>query len=88
MSNTKILVGHIYRAKNPKPCFVGHIEFFNDRQVTWIGLSEVQYDSPTVRNGRKYPKVSIEKFKAWMGDDVTEQMPELEWMPYKKRGAA
>ena len=35
----------------------------------------VQYDSPTIHTGRKYPQVSIEKFLNWAKEDVTNKMP-------------
>ncbi len=71
-----IKVNQVYRAKKPK--LVGSVlfPFVDDRQVIWLGVDEVQYDSPAVKNGRKYPKVSMEKFLQWAGENVTTKMPD------------
>lgn len=75
-----IKVGRVFSAKRPKVVglFCGYL---NDRQVIWVGSlgTEVQYDSPTVANGRHYPKISMEKFLAWANEDVTSQMPNSDW---------
>lgn len=39
----------------------------------------LQYDSPSVRQGRKYPKISIAKFLKWAEADITETMPKGKW---------
>lgn len=73
-----LVVGHTYEAK--RPARVGVFDpLWNDRQIIWIGLYEVQYDSPTVGNGRHYPKVSHEQFRRWAACDVTTEMPKGEW---------
>lgn len=73
----QITVGHTYRAKRPTKNWIsGAIE--NDRVVLWIDPERriVQYDSPTVAIGRRYPKVEMEKFLKWVSHDVTpEQEP-------------
>ena len=74
----EIICRHIYRAKRPR--FVGLVqEFYNDRQVLFIGPTTVQYDSSTVRRGQTYPSVTREKFEAWAGEDVTEGYPDGDW---------
>ena len=74
MTVDDLKVGHVYSAKRPARCGPW-AELLNDRQVIWVGLMEVQYDSPTLANGRRYPRVSKEKFLAWAKADVTDQMP-------------
>ncbi len=39
----------------------------------------VQYDSPTVKNGKNYPSVTQTVFEKWAGREVTELMPKGEW---------
>ena len=70
MSELKIKTGHFYRAKNPVKCDDGG---FNDRVVLWVSYSNVQYDSPTVRQGRHYPTVTLEKFLKWAGKEITKE---------------
>lgn len=80
MTEKDITVGRCYQAKRPAPIGLFN-RAFNDRQVLWINESrtEVQYDSPTVNNGRHYPKVSMEKFIKWAFLDVTHLMPDGDW---------
>lgn len=73
-----LIVGHVYEAK--RPTVIGVFDrLINDRQIKWVGLLEVQYDSPSVPNGRRYPKVSHEAFRKWAARDITDQMPDNEW---------
>lgn len=75
-----IKVGRVYSAKRPRG--VGFIEpLLNDRQVIYISVAGdlVQYDSPTVARGRKYPKVGMNEFLKWAKEDVTDQCPAAEW---------
>lgn len=72
--------GHIYRAKKPKKVErLFQPAFYNDRQVVYVSDARVQYDSPTVRDGRKYPTIERAKFEAWAGSDVTEGYPRGDW---------
>ncbi|MEY2653412.1 MAG: hypothetical protein RLZZ524_439, partial [Pseudomonadota bacterium] len=50
-------------------------------QVLWVDVfrSQVQYDSPTVRNGRRQPKVTMAQFLRWAKEDVTNLMPPGDW---------
>lgn len=75
-----IQVGRSYSAKRPQrygmfPMLLG------DRQVKYINpaFGDVQYDSPSVRTGRKYPTVTMEKFLKWAKEDVTSLMPPGDW---------
>lgn len=81
MDNTtglKLAVGRVYQAK--KVAGVGLFPcFYNDRQIVWLGLDQVQYDSPTVKRGRKYPRVTVEQFLKWADKDVTDLMPPNDW---------
>lgn len=78
MSPEEIHVGRVYAASKPKADIEG---IFNDRQVIWMSLdcAYVQYDSPTISNGRHYPKTTLEKFAKWAGADVTEVTPKGKW---------
>lgn len=71
-------VGQVWRAKKPQR--VGLIrQYWNDRMIIYIGPAEVQYDSPAVGNGKKYPRISMERFLKWVGSDVTAQTPKGDW---------
>lgn len=39
----------------------------------------IQYDSPSVKMGKKHPFISFNKFLKWMDKDVTEIIPKGEW---------
>ncbi len=72
MKPEEIIVCRFYRAKRPRRCIDGG---FNDRKVLWVsenGLN-VQYDSPTVEQGRHYPRVTMEKFLKWAGREITRE---------------
>ncbi len=70
----KLQVGKTYRAK--KPALVRSCGLVNDRTLLYVGAFEVQYDGPSVANGRHYPRVPIEKFREWASHDVTDELPE------------
>lgn len=74
-----LIVGHAYEAK--RPARVGNIfdPLWNDRQIVWTNGEYVQYDSPSVANGRRLPKVTHEQFRRWAARDITAQMPKGEW---------
>lgn len=76
--------GRVYRAKKPKP--VGNVFrcYFNDRAVIYLNPTQVQYDSPAVPNGRHYPMIPLEKFLAWAGRDVTDELLPGEWADYER----
>ena len=86
LTKDDLRVGHVYFAKSPKEH--GFPPLLGDRQILWIGLiydnkegfvDGLQYDSPSVREGRHYPKISITKFLKWAEADVTDKMPKGEW---------
>lgn len=71
-------VGKVFSAK--RRTVVGIFEpLLNDRQIKSVNHIEVQYDSPSVKNGRHFPKVKIEAFLKWAKEDITEDMPKGEW---------
>lgn len=81
-----LTVGRTYRGKKPGR-IAGHPPLVNDRTIKWIGTSEVQYDGPSVANGRQFPRVSIEKFRKWADRDVTDELPAGEyatWPPARQ----
>ncbi|EPY4802965.1 hypothetical protein ACXDID_003978 [Klebsiella pneumoniae] len=86
----EIKVGRTYRAKRPRAAGTVIQPLVNDRTVIWCSATSVQYDSPSVSFGRHYPRVSIEKFRAWASRDVTDELPQGEYAPWpiKKAGAA
>lgn len=73
-------IGRCYRAKQPRQAGFGYV---NDRQIIWIGMTEVQYDSPAVEQGERYPKIDTAKFLAWAGRDVTEELPPSSWQTWR-----
>lgn len=76
----ELIQGHVYEAKRKRA--VGFLPaFWNDRQLLRVWDDSVQYDSPTVRRGSKYPTMSREKFLKWAGRDVTDEMPKRDWRP-------
>ena len=70
-------VGRVFAAKKPKR--VGFSGFWDDRQILWAGRDQIQYDSPALGLGRRYPMVTRQAFEAWAGQDVTDQVPEDSW---------
>jgi len=79
-----LLPGRVYRAKKPKVC--GCLNpVYNDRQIIYLGLYNVQYDSPSVKDGRRYPTVSREKFLAWASHEVTSEIPKGNWAEVKPK---
>ena len=71
----RLLVGRIYRAKNPK-------NQSDDRKILYMIDDTVIYDSPSVKVGRRYPTTSREKFIAWADRDVTDELPNGHWGNY------
>lgn len=69
LTKNDLIRGHIYRGKRFRE-FLGSN---NDRILVWVGGDEVQYDSDTVKDGRRYPRVPVEKFLKWADKDVTPQ---------------
>ncbi len=74
---SRFAVGMVFEAKKPKR--IGFRGLWNDRQILYVGDGLIQYDSPTVKHGRKYPTVTTEEFEKWAGRDVTQEMPKDDW---------
>ncbi|QRE00464.1 hypothetical protein [Burkholderia phage BCSR52] len=74
----KFEIGQVWRAKRPKPAGSLFSPAINDRQIRWVSPlgTELQYDSPSVAPGRKYPRVSVEAFDRWAAREVTNELPE------------
>lgn len=72
MEPKDIIARHYYRAKRPAKVEDGG---YNDRVVLWVSedFSKVQYDSPTIGQGRQYPTVSMERFLKWVGKEITKE---------------
>lgn len=58
-----------YENETGKPC----------RNIEAVWDYVVQYDSPSVKHGKNYPKISLTKFLKWAGKEVTDLMPKGEW---------
>jgi hypothetical protein len=80
MTTEDLKIGRAYRAKRPRPG--SPVGLVNDRQIKWLGATSVQYDSPSVGMGRRFPEISIEAFLKWASHDVTDELPEGEWQTW------
>ena len=78
-----VRVGRIYAARRPARTGTVFAPVWNDRQVIYIspGRDQVQFDSPTVKRGRSYPRATMDAFVSWAGADVTDQVPAGGWRP-------
>lgn len=54
-----------YESKTDKPC----------KNIETIWDYMIQYDSPSIKNGKKYPSIAASKFLKWAAENVTEKMP-------------
>lgn len=74
-------VGRVYRAKRPRVVHTLGGSYINDRQILYISPFEktIQYDSPKVGFGSRYPVISVEKFLKWAAKDITDSLPPNEW---------
>ena len=72
VSELKLEAGKFYRGKKPRRMDDGG---YNDRYVLYISKDgrQVQYDSPTINNGRNYPFTPTEKFLLWAGKEITSE---------------
>lgn len=77
-----LTVGRTYRAKKPSRINDFLRPLVNDRTIRWIGAFELQYDGPSVRNGSRYPRMSIELFRQWADRDVTTELPPGQYAPW------
>jgi hypothetical protein len=71
MKAEDIKQGQFYRAKKPVKVSDGG---YNDRAILWVStdFSKIQYDSPTIGQGRHYPTIPMEKFLSWAGKEITK----------------
>jgi len=75
-------VGRVFCAKRPSKTGSLVLPVWNDREIIWVGLFEVQYDGPTVKTGSRYKIITKEKFLSWAKSDITDEMPkDGSWRP-------
>jgi hypothetical protein len=79
-------VGRVYRAKCPRAVHTLYGSYVNDRQILYISPfgENIQYDSPKIVFGSRYPVISTEKFLKWAGQDITDELPPAEWEDYER----
>lgn len=77
-------VGRVYRAKCPRVIQTLGSRYINDRQILYISpfKQTIQYTSPKVVLGSRYPVISVEKFLEWAAKDITDDLPPAEWEKY------
>lgn len=65
-------VGQLWRAKKPRAVNTFACTQYDDREIIWVSpcKTKIQYDSPAIRNGRKYPIVFVERFDKWAGEKL------------------
>lgn len=79
LTKNDLKIGSVYRAKKPiKKWNLRRGEYFNDREIIWIGDDYVQYDGPAVRHGGMYPQVRVDAFLEWAGSELVEDVPEAD----------
>lgn len=49
------------------------------KHIETIWDYSIQYDSPSVKDGKNYPTIPASKFIKWAAKNVTEIMPKGEW---------
>lgn len=49
------------------------------RNIEAVWDYTIQYDSPSVKNGKNYPTIPASKFIKWAAKNVTEIMPKGDW---------
>ena len=59
--------GGTFRGKRPRRNLLGE---YDDRTILYVGSETVQYDSIAVRQGRRYPSVSIDRFLKWASHQI------------------
>lgn len=76
-----LAINQVWRAKSPRNC--GGL--VNDRQILHVShiTGQVQYDGPAVAFGRHYPKCTIQAFLRWADREVTDELPNGEWMKWE-----
>lgn len=73
----QIKVGATYRGKRFQSGFAG---ITNDRRVLWVSQDRqsVQYDSDTVKQGARFPTVTMHKFLNWAKHELPAQAEEAD----------
>ena len=65
-----------YEKETDKPC----------KTMETVFDYSVQYDSPTVKNGKNYPSIPMKEFLAWAGREVSkDEIPEGDWREEKRK---
>ena len=49
------------------------------KNIECVWEHTIQYDSPSVKDGKNYPAISASKFIKWAEKNITEIMPKGEW---------
>lgn len=78
---SKFEVGQLWRAKKPRAVgyWPGEV---NDRLIKWISADgqTICYDGPAVADGFHYPRVSVEAFEKWAGQQLKDSdLPPDRW---------
>ena len=78
LTKEDLKVGSTYRAKRYKEVMISfnRLGSNNDRIIVWMSDTKVQYDSDTVKMGRRFPIVDIEKFLRWAKEEIKEEKKE------------
>lgn len=78
-------VGRVYRAKRPRVVHTLGGSYINDRQILYISpfKETIQYDSPKVGFGSRYPVISVEKF---LNENRTNTAVKKSLYPVPSRG--
>ena len=69
LTKEDLKVGGVYRAKRYREWFHHN----NDRIILWMRSTTLQYNSDTVKIGRNYPRIDIEKFLRWAKEKVEKK---------------
>lgn len=79
LTKEDLIVGHVYSAKKKR--IIGlFTRYYNDRAIIRkLAGGAIQYDSPTIKVGRHYPKNTEEQFLKWAKEDITNITPEDDW---------
>lgn len=78
-SEVILISGHVYRGKKVRVTgFINPV--YDDRSIMYLDQDVVQFDHPSLRNGKHYSKTTRERFIAWAARDATDQCPPGEWI--------
>lgn len=72
LTKEDLKVGSTYRAKRYREIMMSFntLGGNNDRTIVWMSDTKVQYDSDTVRIGRRLPTIGIEVFLRWAKEEI------------------